>query len=409
MDRWLTTWQHDRATQHRGRQQRGEVKKNALMILGTASHVGKSILTAGLGRIFADEGYRVAPFKAQNMSLNSAATPDGGEIGRAQALQAEACRVIPRVEMNPILLKPSTDTGAQVILLGKIWGQVSALDYHTRRVEQLFPAVLEAYSRLTGDYDIILLEGAGSPAEINLREHDIVNMRMAHAADAACLLVGDIDRGGVFASLLGTLELLGPEDRARIRGFLINKFNGDQSLLRPGLSAMESRLGFPCVGVVPHLPDLGLDEEDGVALTDRASARRCLSNGEAATNIYTLTLLIALPHMANFTDFDALAMEPSVSLAFLEHPEETAGADVLVLPGSKQTLQDLEWLDRQGLAQKLRRLGESGVPLIGICGGFQMLGSSIEDPYGVENQGKSRARNGLGLLPVQTVLGLEKA
>src|SRR5262249_41210403 len=199
-------------------------RKNALMILGTASHVGKSILTAGLGRIFVDEGYRVAPFKAQNMSLNSAATPDGGEIGRAQALQAEACRVIPRVEMNPVLLKPSTDTGAQVILLGKVWGQITAWDYHTQRVEQLFPAVVDAYKRLAREHDVILLEGAGSPAEINLREHDIVNMRMAQAADAACLLVGDIDRGGVFASLLGTLELLGPEDRARIRGFLINKF-----------------------------------------------------------------------------------------------------------------------------------------------------------------------------------------
>ena len=211
------------------------MSKRALMILGTASHVGKSILTAGLGRVFADAGYRVAPFKAQNMSLNSAATPDGGEIGRAQALQAEACRAVPCVEMNPVLLKPSTDTGAQVILLGKIWGQVTAADYHTRRVEQLFPEVLEAYKRLAARHDLMLLEGAGSPAEINLREHDIVNMRMAHAADAACLLVGDIDRGGVFASLLGTLELLEPEDRARIRGFVINKFRGDESLLRPGI------------------------------------------------------------------------------------------------------------------------------------------------------------------------------
>src|ERR1700741_736022 len=224
------------------------------MILGTASHVGKSILTAGLGRVFAEEGYRVAPFKAQNMSLNSAATPDGGEIGRAQALQAEACRTIPCVEMNPILLKPSTDIGAQVILLGKIWGQVTALDYHTRRVEQLFPMVLNAYRHLADAYDLILLEGAGSPAEINLREHDIVNMRMAHAADAACLLVGDIDRGGVFASLLGTLELLESEDRARIRGFVINKFRGDESLLRPGGTAMERRLGLPCLGIVITKP-----------------------------------------------------------------------------------------------------------------------------------------------------------
>jgi adenosylcobyric acid synthase len=383
-------------------------RKNALMILGTASHVGKSILTAGLGRIFAEAGYRPAPFKAQNMSLNSAASPDGNEIGRAQALQAEACRAIASVEMNPVLLKPSTDTGAQVILLGKIWGQVTASDYHTRRVEQLFPEVLEAYTRLARRHDLILLEGAGSPAEINLREHDIVNMRMAHAADAACLLVGDIDRGGVFASLLGTLELLEPEDRQRIRGFVINKFRGDESLLRPGVTAMERRLGLPCVGIVPYLHNLGLDEEDGVALEDRSSAARRWKNRETGPARPLRIGVIALPHMANFTDFDALALEPSVSLAFLEQPEEMTIADLLVLPGSKQTLDDLEWLDRRGFAQKLRRLCESGVPLIGICGGFQMLGSSIEDPHGIENQGESCERKGLGLLPVRTVLGVEK-
>jgi adenosylcobyric acid synthase len=378
--------------------------KNALMILGTASHVGKSILTAGLGRIFAEDGYRVAPFKAQNMSLNSAATPDGGEIGRAQALQAEACRAIPRVEMNPVLLKPSTDTGAQVILLGKIWGQVTAWDYHTRRVEQLFPEVLNAYKRLAKDHDLILLEGAGSPAEINLREHDIVNMRMAHAADAACLLVGDIDRGGVFASLLGTLELLEPEDRARVRGFAINKFRGDESLLRPGVTAIEHSLGLPCVGIVPYLPDLGLDEEDGVAIEDRLSAARHWKNPETGPARPLRIGVIALPHMANFTDFDALALEPSVSLAFLQQPEEMPKADLLVLPGSKQTLDDLEWLDHRGLTQELRRLCEKGTPVIGICGGFQMLGSSIGDPHGIENHGQPCNRKGLGFLPVRTLL-----
>jgi adenosylcobyric acid synthase len=383
-------------------------RKNALMILGTASHVGKSILTAGLGRIFAGDGYRVAPFKAQNMSLNSAATLDGGEIGRAQALQAEACRAVASVEMNPVLLKPSTDTGAQVILLGKIWGQVTASDYHTRRVEQLFPAVLEAYTRLAHRHDLILLEGAGSPAEINLREHDIVNMRMAHAADAACLLVGDIDRGGVFGSLLGTLELLEPEDRQRIRGFVINKFRGDESLLRPGVTAMERRLGLPCVGIVPYLPGLGLDEEDGVALEDRPSVARLWKNHQTGPARPVRIGVIALPHMANFTDFDPLALEPSVSLAFLEYREEMAAADLLILPGSKQTLDDLEWLDRRGFSQEFRRLCEQGTPVIGICGGFQMLGSAIEDPHGVENQGKSCGRKGLGFLPVQTVLHGEK-
>ena len=378
------------------------------MILGTASHVGKSILTAGLGRVFADAGYRVAPFKSQNMSLNSAATPDGGEIGRAQALQAEACRAVPCVEMNPVLLKPSTDTGAQVILLGKIWGQVTAADYHTRRVEQLFPEVLEAYKRLAARHDLMVLEGAGSPAEINLREHDIVNMRMAHAADAACLLVGDIDRGGVFASLLGTLELLEPEDRARICGFVINKFRGDESLLRPGIATIERRLGLPCVGIVPYLPDLGLDEEDGVALEDRPSAARRWKIREIGPARRLRIGVIVLPHMANFTDFDGLAMEPSVSLAFLEHPEEMAAADLLVLPGTKQTLDDLGWLAHGGFVQELHRLHGIGVPIIGICGGFQMLGSFIEDPHGIENRGESSSRKGLGFLPVRTVLHAEK-
>src|SRR5215470_17624693 len=222
----------------------------ALMILGTASHVGKSILTAALGRILADEGFRVAPFKAQNMSLNSAATPDGREIGRAQALQAEACRVAPRAEMNPILIKPSTDQSAQVVVMGRVWGQVSAADYHQRRVEDLFPIVLEAYRTLAAEYDVVVLEGAGSPAEINLKAHDIVNMRMAQAANAACLLIGDIDRGGVFASLLGTLELLEEQERKQIRGYLINKFRGDVTLLQPGIEMVKTRMATPCVGVI---------------------------------------------------------------------------------------------------------------------------------------------------------------
>jgi adenosylcobyric acid synthase len=383
-------------------------RKNALMILGTASHVGKSIITAGLGRVFSDDGYRVAPFKAQNMSLNSAATPNGGEIGRAQALQAEACRVAPSTDMNPVLLKPSTDTGAQVVLLGKIWGQVTAADYHTRRVEQLFPEVLAAYRRLAANYEMILLEGAGSPAEINLREHDIVNMRMAHSADAACVLVGDIDRGGVFASLLGTLELLEPEDRARIRGFVINKFRGDESLLRPGVAMIEKRLGLPCIGVIPSLHNLGLDEEDGVALEERPSAERCWKNLESGSTRALRIGVIGLPHMANFTDFDALAFEPSISLAFVERPEELAAADLAILPGSKQTLDDLRWLELCGFAQELKRRADIGVPILGICGGFQMLGLAIEDPQGIENQGEPCSRTALGLLPVRTLLHAAK-
>ncbi len=376
----------------------------ALMMLGTASHVGKSLLTAGLGRIFADDGIRVAPFKAQNMSLNSAATPDGREIGRAQALQAEACRVVPCAEMNPVLIKPASDTSSQIVLLGRVWGQVTASDYHQRRVEELFPAVLESYMMLAERFDLILLEGAGSPAEINLREHDIVNMRMAHAADAACVLIGDIDRGGVFAALLGTFELLEPEDRARIRGFVVNKFRGDAALLRPGVDTMERRLGIPCVGVVPYLRGVGLEEEDGVALEDRRTPDRAWRLPEIADRPLRIGV-VALPHMANFTDFDALAMEPSVALAFLDDPGQTDVADVLILPGSKQTLDDLAWLRSRGFAEGLAAFSGS---LIGICGGFQMLGLSIEDPYGVESAGMPRTMAGLGILPVRTVMRGDK-
>ncbi len=368
------------------------------MILGTASHVGKSLVAAGLGRIFSDDGIRAAPFKAQNMSLNSAATPDGREIGRAQALQAEACRVTPCAEMNPVLIKPSSDTGAQIVLLGRVWGQVTASDYHQRRVEELFPAVLESYRTLAERHDLILLEGAGSPAEINLRKHDIVNMRMAHAADAACLLVGDIDRGGVFAALLGTLELLEPEDRARIRGFAINKFRGDIELLRPGVETMEQRLGIPCAGVIPFLHNLGLEEEDGVAMEDRRKVKwDQTSNADRPLRV----AVVAVPHMANFTDFDALAAEPAVSLAYVEHPKQAALADVVILPGSKQTLDDLTWIQERGFADFLATY--SGL-LIGICGGFQMLGLSIEDPTGAESNGAPRQMRGLGHLSIRTIM-----
>src|SRR5207244_1476774 len=288
----------------------------AVMVLGTASHVGKSLITAALGRILSDRGFRVAPFKAQNMSLNSAATVDGGEIGRAQALQAEACRVAAVIDMNPVLIKPSSDTGAQVVVCGRVWGQVTARDYHQRRVEELFPLVLECYRRLAAAHDIVVIEGAGSPAEINLKAQDIVNMRMAAAADAACLLVGDIDRGGVFASLLGTMELLEPSERSLVRGFVVNKFRGDPSLLRPGIAMIEDRISLRCAGVVPFLHDPGLDEEDGVALEDRRTVARTwrrLATQDGPDRPLRIGV-VAFPHLANFTDFDALAMEPSVAL-----------------------------------------------------------------------------------------------
>src|SRR3984957_12879620 len=329
------------------------------MVLGTASHVGKSLVTAALGRILSDRGFRVAPFKAQNMALNSAATVDGGEIGRAQALQAEACRIPATADMNPILIKPSSETGAQVVARGRVWGRVTARDYHQRRVEELFPLVLECYQRLAAAHDIVVIEGAGSPAEINLKAHDIVNMRMAAAADAACLLVGDIDRGGVFASLVGTMALLDHRERRRVRGFIINKFRGDADLLTPGVTMIERRLRRPCLGVVPHLHEIGLDEEDSVALEDRRTPARtgriarATDETGAGPDRPLRVGVIALPHMANFTDFDPLAAEPAVQLAYLERCDDLHDSDVAIVPGTKQTSDDLAWLRRSGFAAAL--------------------------------------------------------
>jgi adenosylcobyric acid synthase len=386
------------------------VPARALMVLGTASHVGKSLVTAALGRILRDRGFSVAPFKAQNMALNSAATADGGEIGRAQALQAEACRIPATVDMNPILIKPSSDTGAQVVVCGRVWGQVTARDYHQRRVEELFPLVLECYQRLAAAHDIVVIEGAGSPAEINLKAHDIVNMRMAAAADAACLLVGDIDRGGVFASLLGTMALLNHRERQRVRGFVINKFRGDPDLLVPGVAMIERRLRRPCLGVISHLPAIGLDEEDSVSLEDRrtpARAWRGADASDASDADRPLRIgVIALPRMANFTDFDPLAAEPTVQLAYLERAADLQGADVAIVPGTKQTADDLAWLRRSGFAEALEARAAKRQPIVGICGGFQMLGVQVRDPLAVEGGGVAA---GLGLLPIVTELKATKS
>lgn len=373
---------------------------SALMVLGTGSHVGKSLITAALCRIFAQEGYRVAPFKAQNMALNSAATPDGFEIGRAQAMQAEAAGIAPAADMNPILMKPSSHTSSQIIVQGRVWGQLSAADYHLHRVEEFFPAVLESYRRLAADYEIIVLEGAGSPAEINLKAHDIVNMRMAEAAEASCVLIGDIDRGGVFASLLGTLELLEEQERKRIRGYLINKFRGDVSLLQPGIEMIKARMATPCVGVIPYLPDVGLDEEDGVAVEDRKTAARMWRDNDDTPDRRLRVGVIALPHMSNFTDFDALAAEPSVALAYLSRASEVADADVVIIPGSKQTISDLQWLEVEGFDKTIQKHAERGLT-VGICGGMQMLGLEVRDSGGLEGGGQKGA---LGLLPIRTTL-----
>jgi adenosylcobyric acid synthase len=372
-----------------------------LMILGTSSHVGKSILTAAFCRIFASAGYSVAPFKSQNMSLNSAATPEGLEIGRAQALQAEAAGIAASVHMNPILLKPMRDTASQVIVRGKIWAQLSARDYHRSRVEELMPIVEESYRWLAARHDVVVIEGAGSPAEINLKKNDIANMRIAAMSDAACILVGDIDRGGVFAALLGTLELLEPAERARIRGFLVNKFRGDVELLRPGLRMIEERVGIPCLGVVPHIPHLELDEEDSVALEGRSGQGWAR---DASASRALRIAVVAFPSLSNFTDFDALRAEPALQLRFCRHSDELAGADVVLLPGSKQTIDDLRWLKSTGWQDALRAVAERGL-LIGICGGMQMLGLSVEDPSGVESSG---VEAGLGMLPLRTAMLKEK-
>lgn len=372
-----------------------------LMILGTSSHVGKSLLTAAFCRIFATDGYSVAPFKSQNMSLNSAATPEGLEIGRAQALQAEAAQVAASVHMNPILLKPTRDTMSQVIVHGKIWANLSAAEYHQWRVHELLPLIEQSYRWLAERHDVVVVEGAGSPAEINLKKNDIANLRVAELIDAPCILVGDIDRGGVFASLLGTLELLDTHERARIRGFLVNKFRGDIALLTPGLRMIEERMGIPCLGVIPYLRNLALDEEDSVSL----EVRTMRAWGEDKSPLRPLRIaVVALPYLANFTDFDALSAEPSVELRYCHKPEEIAQADVVVLPGSKQTIDDLRWLRANGWEKILRACGASRY-LIGICGGMQMLGEHIADESAVEGGGEE---SGFGLLPLRTTMLREK-
>jgi len=371
------------------------MRARAIMVLGTSSHVGKSLLTAALCRIFADQGVRVAPFKSQNMSLNSAATVEGLEIGRAQALQAEAARIPASVHMNPILLKPAGDMTSQIVVRGRIWGKLSAAEYHQRRVEELLPLVRESYETLAAQHEVIILEGAGSPAEINLKQHDIVNMRMAEMADARCLLVGDIDRGGVFASLFGTVQLLEPG----VQGFIINKFRGDVTLLAPGVRMIEDRLQKPCLGVVPYLLDLALEEEDSLGLSNESSAWPSDDAPERPLRV----AVIALPSFSNFTDFDALRHEPSVSLRFCREPSQLALADVVILPGSKQTVDDLLWLRRQQLDTSIHAHAAESL-VAGICGGMQMLGRSIVDPYAVEHDRSAEDHEveALGLLPFVT-------
>ncbi|HIQ98150.1 MAG TPA: cobyric acid synthase [Candidatus Scybalocola faecavium] len=364
----------------------------AIMIQGTMSNSGKSFITAGLCRIFAKAGYKVAPFKSQNMALNSYITKEGLEIGRAQAMQAMACGVDPVSDMNPILLKPTSNVGSQVILNGEVMGNMKAMDYYANK-KKLIPAVMAAYERLSSAYDIIVIEGAGSPAEINLKDDDIVNMGMAKMAKAPVLLVGDIDRGGVFASLYGTVKLLEKDEQAMIKGMIINKFRGDVKILEPGLRMIEERVNIPVLGVVP-MEFIDIDDED--SLSERLNQTGIRAGLDVA--------VIRLPHISNFTDFSVFERMPGVSLRYVHQPQQLKKPDLIILPGTKNTMDDLAWLRQTGLEGLILRCHEENVPVIGICGGYQMLGQVLEDPFCVEHGGCMR---GMGLLDTKTVF--EKA
>jgi adenosylcobyric acid synthase len=366
---------------------------SALFIGGTGSDVGKSVISAGLCRILKRRGYLVAPFKAQNMANNSAVTPGGGEIGRAQALQAAACGLEPHVDMNPILLKPNSETGSQVIVQGRPVGNMGVREYHKFK-DLAFAKVQDSFRRLSTQVELVVLEGAGSIAEINLREHDFTNLKAAAMAGAAGILVADIERGGVFASILGTVELLTPLERAQLRGIIINRFRGDASLLDSGIAAIEDRTGLPVLGVVPYLK-LDLPAEDSLGLELRAGGGGDLRVG-----------VVRLSRISNHTDFDALAREEDVDLSYVEHPQQLHNLDLLILPGTKSTLSDLQFLHKQGLFAAIQSYAGKGGKVIGICGGLQLLGRQILDPDRVESEATAGA--GLGLLDIETTLCPDK-
>ncbi len=366
-----------------------------LMIQGTASSVGKSIIVAGLCRIFRQDGFKVAPFKSQNMALNSFVTKEDGEIGRAQAVQAEAAGIEPSVHMNPVLLKPEADSRSQVIVLGKVAKNLEA-DRYYRYTPTLLKTIENSLNHLLSAYDIVVIEGAGSPAEVNLKAKEIVNMRVAKMANAPVLLVGDIDRGGVFASLVGTLELLAKQERDLIQGFVINKFRGDLKLLKSGLAILEKHTGKPVLGVIPYFRDINIAQEDSVYLDERQTSP---ANGTVDVAV------IRLPHISNYDDFDPLE-EQGCTVRYVSHVSELGSPDLLILPGTKSTIADLIQLQKQGLAQAIVRQARSAIPVIGICGGYQMLGKSIRDPSKVES--KQDSITGLGLLDSTTLFHDDK-
>ena len=366
-----------------------------IMIQGTMSNAGKSLLAAGLCRIFKQDGYRVAPFKSQNMALNSFITEAGGEMGRAQVVQAEAAGVKPDVRMNPILLKPTTDVGSQVIVNGVAMGNMRAMEYY-RRKREFIPQILEAYNGLAAENDIIVIEGAGSPAEINLKQQDIVNMGMAELVDAPVLLVGDIDRGGVFAQLYGTIALLEKQERKRIKGTIVNKFRGDRAILQPGIDILEKICGVPVAGVIPYT-HVDIDDEDSLSTRfTRESSRKAID-----------IAVIKLPRISNFTDVSPLERFPNVSVRYIERPDDLKEPDLILIPGTKSTIADLLWLRQSGLEAAILHCHDRGTIVFGICGGFQMLGTTVSDPDQVEAAGITQVK-GMGLLPMDTVFRGDK-
>ena len=368
----------------------------AIMVVGTTSHAGKSLLTAALCRILSRRGWRVTPFKGQNMALNAYVTPNGEEIGHAQAVQAWAAGVTPRVEMNPILLKPQGDMTSQVILKGFAVGKVSASDYYEQYFDRGWQAIKESLQILSEEFDLVVCEGAGSPAEINLKHRDLTNMRVARYLNASTLLVVDIDRGGAFAHVVGTLELLEPEERALIKGVAINKFRGQRSLLDSGITWLEQRTGIPVAGVIPWMEQM-FPSEDSLDLLDRrtSNTRTDLTIG-----------VIRLPRIANFTDFDPLEAEPSVTVKYINPKDSLGHLDAVILPGSKTTIADLMLLQQTGMAAEIQQYAKAGGTILGICGGLQMLGHLLEDPEGIE--GEKGGCKGLELLPLKTVMTAEK-